>query len=98
MKKEEQNPLRRFELSVEELEDVSGGKLEDYVENPKDLQTIKGLLYTLITQGGKTLTIEETKAASVNYLFVVQGVYPGATQEDLNDFIDDHYNEVLGIQ
>lgn len=94
MKKEEQNPLRRFELSVEELEDVSGGKMEDYM-TPADITTIKGLLYSLITQGGKKLTIEETKAASVQYLFVVQRFYPNATQEDLDDFIDDHYNEVV---
>lgn len=100
MKKEEQKNdlLRRYELPVEELEDVSGGKLEDYITSDADLERIKGILLTLIKQGDKTLSKEECKAVAAGYLFLIQSWYPNVTQQDLDDFIDDHYNEVLGIQ
>ena len=96
MKKEEQNPLRRFELSAEELEDVSGGKLEDLIPSEANLANIIGILSAIVNQPTGTLTLEQAQAEAVSrYLFVIKMWYPDATQEDVEQFVADHYNEVV---
>ena len=90
--------LAKHELSLEDLDRVSGGKIEDIVTDPTQIENLKALLYSIITKDGKTLTKEEAKQAAASYLFMAKTIYPTVTQQDLIDFVDDHYNEVMGIQ